>query len=175
MRVKPSKRNTETLTTERDAFPFKVSAELVGVADVRAKSGTDADMDYWHVTIREELYGGAMQLDYRTGLGLRDGWKYGPLKTLHDVEAAERTTPVEPDARGVLSSVGLDLGILDELPADDGAALDYLMTEYGHAKASDALESLRTMRRMRDDVARMLRGTGLSVEDFAEWCRGLDE
>lgn len=155
---------------------IKIAARLVGVGDPRAK-GWDKSADHWRVTLTcgKNKY----EIDYRTGTGLRKyptvGYipkhrGHGAPSTIAHEENEAMKQPVHPDAKGVLWCLALDLSTSLEMPRDDAAALDYLDSEFGsEGKASEQLELIRALRRNHDGLAILLRGSGLTLEQFAEF------
>ena len=156
----------------RDDFPFAVEAKLVRRA-ITSKSKQWTDMaDKWLITVNEGLYGGTMKIDYYTGIGHRKHHTASPA--FGTVAYYEEGKLVAPDANAVLSSIGSDLQTSLEMPADDADAMDYLISEQGAEASSDLLRTIHAMRSNQDKVRKMLRNTGIDLQDFANWAVSLD-
>jgi hypothetical protein len=155
---------------------FSISATLVKPADVRAKEWQDKS-DGWQVAVTCSA-GGRMMLDYRTGIGHRivlDGMKRSRLSARVTVWEWNNSHPVHPSARSVLYCIGSDWQTAEEMPRGDAEAMDYLQSEFGHdGKASGLLHLVRALRKIHDDVARMLQGSGMAPAEFAAWAYGLE-
>jgi hypothetical protein len=87
----------------------------------------------------------------------------------------EQSRPVKPDACDVLICLGSDIATALDLPHSDGDALDYLADNFGTEKPSEALAILHALRAGADKMGRLLIGTGVSLAEFSEACRELDQ
>lgn len=175
-----TKRGVKLDETMPNGVQFLVSANFIRSADLKA-SAWPGQADSWQVTI-DCTKGGQMVLDYHTGIGHRvlrsDSGRMVTAKrlpvrpTLWDWG---HSVPVHPSARDVLDCIASDLQTAAEMPRDDAAAMDYLQSELDHEdKASEVLRMVRALRKIHDDVATMLRGSGVTLADFAAWASELE-
>lgn len=157
---------------------FLVSANFIRSADLKA-SAWPGQADSWQVTVYCTK-GGQMVLDYHTGIGhrvVRTMHQHRPrLSARPTVWEWENSVPVHPSARDVLRlRIAAELQTAAEMPRDDAAAMDYLQSELGHeGKASEVLRTVRAIRKIHDDVATMLRGSGVALADFVAWASELE-
>jgi hypothetical protein len=98
-----------------------------------------------------------------------------PLPFLHTVHDWQESRPVKPDARDVLICLGLDVLTALDLPHSDGAALDYTTSEFGIKKPSEALATLHALRATADKMQQFAYGANVTLAEFAEACRELDQ
>jgi hypothetical protein len=194
--VQPIMRGVETIATmpNVDGTPraeFHVSAELVRVAPLgrRAKGAEWKDSaDQWRVTIvcRKHVGGlvvfsefGRMTLDYWTGTGNRkdsNGTRI-PFNRRDYNHDSYRFRPVHPSANDMLICIGSDWHTAEEMPRDDGAAMDSLAADglaSPDGKPSETLAMVRALRKIHDDIGHMLQGSGIAPAGFAAWCATLD-
>lgn len=158
---------------------FLVSANLVRTADLKA-TAWPGQADSWRVTV-DCTKGGQMVLDYHTGIGHRvlrsdSGMTVTAkrLPTRPTVWEWDRSVPVHPSARSVLGCIASDWQAAEEMPRGDAGAMDYLQSEFGHdVKGSDLLRFVYALRKIHDDVAAMLRGSGVTPAEFAAWASEL--
>jgi hypothetical protein len=125
-------------------------------------------------------YPGEMVLTYRMGTGHRvTGFPMGKrLPYPCTVLDWERSRPVAPDIKSVLTSIGLDCQTTREMPRDEADACDWLVSEMGLAdtgKPGDTLRMLRALNKQLDDLRALLRHTGVDVDHFADWAAGLED
>lgn len=123
-------------------------------------------------------YPGEMVLTYRMGTGHRvTGFANKRLPFRATVNDWERSRPVAPDIKAVLTCIGLDCQTTREMPRDEADACDWLVSEMGLAdtgKPGDTLRMLRALNKQLDDLRALLRHTGVDVDHFADWAASLD-
>jgi hypothetical protein len=150
----------------KDDLHFDVTSTLVKRAPDNSPRGTDWKIasDQFLVTVTQREYGNTQTFDYWAGIGNR--------KVTHGRAYA---TPVMPKANSFLYSIASDVSTTLELPAETGAAMDHLADEMGaFDKPSDALRLVEGLRANVDKVKALLRNTGMTLQDFAEWQEELD-
>lgn len=147
------------------------------------------EMDEWEITVGRAdgptPTGGVQAFTYKTGTGLRatSKWGFRPTRdcfvrlphraTVHQWDAS---VPMEPSAKDLMTSLGFDVSTALELPHDDMAAMDYIQDErVSDGKASEVLRMVRDLRLTLDKVKALLRGTGITLEDFVDACREMDQ
>lgn len=157
--------------TIRDPVTFTLRAEL--------KSRTDdpQGQDVWQCQITSS-YPGAMSLEFKTGTGLRGGFKLPYMRrTIHDIEQWKaRSFPKPPTIRDVLICIGLDYHTARDMPRDEADACDAMVAEGigDGTKPGDVLRMVRALNKQADAVRSLLRHTGIDPDHFADWCASLD-
>jgi hypothetical protein len=160
------------MSTSSIEYPLsKEPIKFEMVATLAKAAATPKDQDEWTCAITSD-YPGLMVLVYRMGVGHRKGYKHGRLSAYD----WERTRPVAPVIRDVLSCIGMDFITAEDMPRDEASAIDHLAAEFGPSeKASDALRMVRALNKQADDLRSLLRHTGIDPRHFADWAQGLDQ
>lgn len=181
MRVRPSPQPEIAFKINgADYATLRVDADLVRRASAPIVAKKPADWrettDHWKMRVLVmvgDTQRGYAEFDYWTGVGNRANPTKARLSTLLFYN---ESVPIKPRACDFLYSIGMDVRTADEMPRDDGAAMDYLEDEMGkhEGRASEVLAQVRELRAAHDKVRKMLATSGITLADFIAWTEELE-
>ena len=176
-RERPMTKETALERGEIESARFTVKPTLVSLA------GPEDSMDRFSVLVIEETSGQSARFDYMQGIGHREydrrnAGNFGRRWTRNDYDRLkiakllpegwkrlnQCSKPKPPSVAGVLSCIVMDAQSYRDLTESGEHPLDYLMSEFGYEKASEAEKIVTGLRENAHKLNRLIRKNSLTLE-----------